>query len=277
MDLTTLRNTPPWDWPEDAANVLLGTLHDAGATAADRLVAVELASEVTVINQALAAALLSILHDEGEAEELRGSAAICLGPVLELADMDGFEDPDAVPISENTFHGIQEALRSLYTDANVPKYVRRRILEASVRAPQDWHREAILAAHSSGDEDWKLTAVFSMRWVRGFDEQILEALESDNQDVYYEAICAAGNRELDGAWPHVAALVASEDTDRRLLLAAIDAAASIRPHEAGMVLAHLTESDDQDIVEAAHGAMGIAEARTGAGFCCDGEDDGPFQ
>jgi len=78
-------------------------------------------------------------------------------------------------------------------DVEVPKNVRRRILEASLRAPQDWHQDAIRAAYSSDDEDWNLTAVFSMRWVRGFDDQILEALDSDNQHVHYQAVLAAGN------------------------------------------------------------------------------------
>jgi hypothetical protein len=49
--------------------------------------------------------------------------------------------------------------------------VRRRVLEASVRAPQDWHQEAIREAYSSGDESWRLTAVFCMRFVRGFKDQ----------------------------------------------------------------------------------------------------------
>jgi hypothetical protein len=52
------------------------------------------------------------------------------------------------------------------------------VLEASVRAPQDWHLDAIREAYSSTDEAWSLTAVFCMRFVRGFNEQILEALES---------------------------------------------------------------------------------------------------
>ena len=59
------------------------------------------------------------------------------------------------------------------------------------------------AAYSSDDEDWKLTAVFAMRSVRGFDGQILEALESENEDIHYEAVCAAGNWELEAAWSHV--------------------------------------------------------------------------
>ena len=70
-------------------------------------------------------------------------------------DIDGFEDPADVPISENKFHEIQEALCNLYLHTDVPKEVRRRILEASVRAPQDWHPDAIREAYASADEPWR--------------------------------------------------------------------------------------------------------------------------
>ena len=96
-------------------------------------------------------------------------------------------------------------------DTNVPKEVRRRILEASVRAPQDWHQNAIREAYSSGDESWRLTAVFCMRFVRGFNDQILEALEAENQDIHYQAVCAAGNWEVDAAWSHIASLITTEE------------------------------------------------------------------
>jgi hypothetical protein len=95
---------------------------------------------------------MAIARDVEESEELRTRAAISLGPVLEQADMDGFEDPDDVPIFERTFRNIQDTVHRLFLDKSNPKEVRRRILEASVRAPQDWHQNAIMAAYSSGDE-----------------------------------------------------------------------------------------------------------------------------
>lgn len=259
MDLKTLYDTPPWDWPEGTAKMFLGILRDDQADESERLLAAELAGDSTVINDNLADALLSILRNGDESEELRGKAVISLGPALEYAYMDWFEDPDEVPISEETFRGIQESLRGLYMDADVPKEVRRRILEASVRAPQDWHQDAIRAAYSSGDADWKLTAVFCMRFVRGFNDQILEALETENQDIHYEAVCAAGNWEVDAAWSHIASLVTTKETDKHLLLAAIDAVAGIRPQEAAEILIDLADSDDEDIVEATYEAMAIAE------------------
>src|SRR5438093_10541758 len=135
-------------------------------------------------------AMLSILRRGDRSEEVRGRAVISLGPILEHADTQGFEDADDLPITERAFHTLQESLRKLYRDANVPKEVRRRILEASVRAPQDWHEDAIRVAYSSGDEVWRLTAVFCMRFVRGFEEQILEALDTEKPDIHYEAVVA---------------------------------------------------------------------------------------
>lgn len=259
MDVKALRDIPPWEWPEGAGKLFLDILRGGQAAKADRLLAAELAGDLTVINDELADVLLSILRSGDEWKKLRGQAAISLGPVLEQADMHWFQEADVVPIAERTFHRIQDSLRKLYMDAGVPEEVRRRILEAAVRASRDWHREAVRAAYSSDDEAWRLTAVFCMRFVRGFDEQILEALGSRNSDIHYEAVCAAGAWEVDAAWPHIAALVTSEDTDKPLRLAAIEAVASIRPREAAEILDELSDSDDEDIAEAVSEAMVMAQ------------------
>ena len=259
MDLRILKDTPPWEWPEEAGEIIIGILRDDHADESDRLLAAELAGDFTVINEELVDALLSIVLRGDETEELRCQAVISLGPVLEYADTDGFDDPDEVPISEGTFRKLQESLRKLYLDTDVAKNMRRRILEASVRAPQDWHPDAVLAAYSLDDELWRLTAVFCMRFIRGFDDQIVEALESENPVMHYQAICAAGNWGLDAAWSHIAGLVTSEDKDKPLLLAAIDAVASIRPQEAAEILTDLMDSEDEDIAEAILEALAMAE------------------
>jgi len=263
MDLKTLQEIPPWEWPEGAGKMFLGILRDEKADESERLLAAELAGDFTVIDDKLADELLAITCKGDEPEDLRAQAAISLGPALESADLDGFEDPEYVPITEQTFSRIQKTLRKLYLDAQVPTEVRRCILEASVRAPQAWHRDAVRAAYFSDDQDWRLTAVFCMRFVQGFENQILESLDSRNPDIHYEAVCAAGNWEIDAAWPHIAGLLTTEETDKVLLLAAIDAAASIRPQEAPEILADLIDSDDEDIVEAAYEALNMAEAVTG--------------
>ena len=267
MDLETLRDTPPWEWPKDADKLFLGVLRDDRADASDRLLAAELAGDFVVINDELMDALLSILLNKDESETLRGTAVISFGAALEQAYIEAFEDPEEVPITEQTFHRIQEALRELYGDADLSKEVRRRILEASVRAPEDWHRDAVSAAYQKEDEDWRLTAVFCMRFIRGFDDRILESLESKNPDIYYQAVCAAGIWEVDAAWSHIAGLIASEKSEKFLLLAAIEAAAFIRPQEASEILGDLLNSDDEDIIDAVYEALSMA------GGICDEEED----
>jgi hypothetical protein len=247
---------------------LLDILRDERATEFDLLLASELAGDFTVIDDALADALLVILRSDNTSEQVRGQAAISLGPVLEHADAEGFEAADHLPITPSMFHRLQKSLHDLYLDAEVPGEVRRRILEASVCAPQAWHQDAVRAAFSSDDEAWRLTAVFCMRFVRGFDEQILEALDDPNPDIHYEAVLAAGNWEVDAAWPRVAALITSGETEKPLLLAAIEAIASIRPDEAGEILHDLADSDDEDIVAAVDEAMAVA-----AGPSDEDEDD----
>jgi hypothetical protein len=182
--------------------------------------------------------------------------------------MDGFEDADNVPITEEMFGKIQETFHRLYMDTSVAKEVRRRILEASVRAPQEWHQDAVRMAYAKDDEEWKLTAVFCMRYVRGFNKEILQSLESANPDIHYQAVLAAGPWEVKKAWSHIAGLVTSEDTDKELLLAAIESAVFIRPHEAADLLRDLIDSDDEDIVETVSEAL----AMTGA-FNEDEEDE----
>jgi hypothetical protein len=261
MNLKTLKETAPWNWPEGTDRQLLAVLESSSESEADRLLAAELASDLGVINGALVQCLLSLVGNAKESETLRGQAAISLGPVLELCDMDGFEDPQEVPIDADTFDHVKTTLRQLFSDTSVPKEVKRRILEASARAADEWHHDAIRQAFLSGDPNWHLTSVFCMGYVSGFDAEILKALTSSIPAIQYLAISAAGVWQVDAAWPHVLSALMSESTEKPVLLAAIDAVASLRPKEAQEVLADLLESEDEDIVEAAGEAIGMAEER----------------
>ena len=254
-DLTSLLDTPPWDWPDQAGQHFLQVLTQPHAALSDRLVAAELAGDDTVVNEELAQALLAVVRSAEEPTALRARAALSLGPVLEQADTEGGEDPEEMPITEPTFRQIQHTLQTLYQDPRVPKEVRRRVLEASIRAPQSWHTAALREAYASRDPEWRLTAVFAMRWVPGFREQILDALASADRAIRSEALEAAGNWELDEAWPHVASLLQDGTTPKALLLSAIGAAAAIRPAEAESLLLPLAEAEDEEIAEAAEEAM----------------------
>jgi hypothetical protein len=268
MELKTLQDVPPWEWPRGIGHKFLTILRDRQAAASDRLLAAEFAGDLVVMNDPLAHALLTIVSSAAEPDELRAKAAISLGPVLEQADIDESEDPDAVPISEETFIKIRQSLKQAYLDSALSKLLRRRILEAAVRSRQEWQTAAIRTAWESGDPEWKLTAVFCMNYVRGFDKEILEALKSADPEVQLEAVRAAGTWEVDAAWLLVARILTTPGVNKNLLLTAIEASATIRPSEAGPLLVDLSHSEDEDIAEAADEAMSMAE-----GFSDDEFDD----
>jgi len=271
LKLEDLNEIPPWEWPEDAAALVLETLSDRNVSEEKRLLAAELAGDMVILDEEIAEALLSILQSNKEAVELRSQAAISLGPGLEEADFADYDDPDDSPVfSSSSLQKIQRSLHDLFFSPGVEKDLRRSVLEASVRNQQDWHAAAVKNAYASDDMDWRLTAVFCMQFVRGFDIQILEALKSSDPKIHFHAIQAAGNWELDAAWTHIAELITSPETEKLILLAAISAAASIRPHETE-IIEPLVDSYDEDISEAAMDAL--AETRFAAEWDPEHDDE----
>ncbi len=249
---------PSYEWPEDAHDRILAVLTDPSQSPLNRLLAARLAGDHTIISDPIAQALLDIAKDSQASVTLRCQAVNSLGPALESFDIYSDDSFEEVLISEDTFILLQKSLRKLYLDANVPERVRRRIMEASVHAPQGWHQNAVRAAYFCKDPDWKITSVFCMSFVKGFEDLILESLRTQNQNILYYAVRAAGNWAVDGAWPHMAALVRSKNTSKPILLAAIDAVAYIRPHMTSKILRTLTLSKDEEILEAVNQAMFLA-------------------
>ncbi len=101
---------------------------------------------------------LALARHNEESESIRAAAVIARGPVLEHVEVEELFDEDEETITRETFNALRRPLRKLYMDADLLREVRR-TLEASIRAPMDWHKEAVRAAFSSDDESWKLTAI----------------------------------------------------------------------------------------------------------------------
>jgi hypothetical protein len=259
-DLKSLQLLPPWDWPPGARKTLHQILRDRGASEADREIAARLAGETVVSNDQLVADLLTILMDSAEPEALRAGAAIALGPTLEETEMEGFDDSSDASISEETFVRAKAVLKKIYSSDKIPTLVRRKAVEAAVRASEEWQTEAVRQAYLHGDPEWKLTAVFCMGYLSGFDKQILESLDSDDEDLLYEAVGAAGGSEVKEAWPRIARILKSAADDKPLLLAAIEAAPNVNFDEAESLLLELIDSEDQEIAEAAEESLELARA-----------------
>lgn len=268
MDLEELYDMPPWEWPDGTKEKLVQLLENAAARLEEREMAAELLSDLDVMDDGVAEVLLKIVSDSKEDPGLRGTAAVALGSALEYADVEGFENPEEDPISEATFQNIQQKFYELYHDPRTPGELRRSVLEGSVRAPQEWHREEVASAYASGDDDWKLTAVFAMRWIEGFEHEILEALRSSDPDMVYQAVCAAGAWGLPDAAPVLEEILQSEEVEEDLLFAAIEAVPTVMPEKAPEVLGPLRQSDDPDVVDA------VEEALTTAKGILSLQDDG---
>jgi HEAT repeat protein len=208
-----------------------------------------------VMDDELAGKLVGIIQSDAGAE-LRGSAAIALGPALEEAFEVGFDDEldndfDIRVLGQSRVVEIQRVLRSMHDDEKQPSLVRRMCLEASVRAPQDWHPAAVLAAHQRSDKDWKMTALFCMGRLPGFEAEILEALSAADSDIVVEAVRSAGLSELNAAGPVILDLAASETPEPRVRCAAVEALALLETEGIEELLVSLTESDDESLAQAA--------------------------
>ncbi len=283
--LEKLAQAEPWTLNGEDGAYVRSVLSDRQADPEERILALELAGDTVLMNDEMAETVLAVLGDAGEDEKLRGKAAIVLGPSLELASDDEMTeevDDPSCPLSPPMVERVEQALNALFDDGSAPKEVRRRCLEAAVRLPRDWQKKAIRQAYRSGDELWKITAVFCMRFIEGFDDRILETLESEDPDLLFTALQSAGERALEASWPRVRQILQKGEGDRDVLAVAMSAAASIRPSQAKQLIAPYLQNSDPELREAAENALSEAEIMMGGldfeaddGFLpdWDGEDD----
>ncbi len=252
--LDDLKYRPPWEWPEDAKERLVAAL---GAVDVDqRRTAAALASDA--MDDELAAVVLERAMAADEDEEVRASAAIALGPSLEECDIEGFDHEIAEPpLAEAVFERIATGLERLYREPSAPKLVRRRALEAAVRAPRPWQTAAVRAAWASGDTEWQATAAFCMGWLRDLDGELAEALGASDPSVVAAAVrgAAGGGRQLTPKIERRIVEVLREAEDPALIHDAIEALASGETDASSELLEELSESDDEEIAELAEEAL----------------------
>ena len=119
MNLKKIYDMPPWDWPEDAGRIFKDILDDRSADPSERLLAAEMAGNLVVMDNELAKALIAVVDNNDEMEEMRSRAVISLGPALEHAEIYEFDDAEDIVLSEEVFQKVQALLRKIYYDAGV--------------------------------------------------------------------------------------------------------------------------------------------------------------
>ena len=152
------------------------------------------------------------------------------------------------------------ALR-IHTDRGEPLEVRRRALEALSNSSHPDVERLIRAAYSDGNHDLKISALFAMGRTcsKVWRDILMAELNSDDNELVYEAVTACGQIQLGESARRVGQLATSED--REIQLAAIWALGEIGGNHAFAILTNLEET-----IEDEEAAAVIDEALDTAGF-----------
>ena len=154
---------------------------------------------------------LDILANDPD-PETRAQAASSSGHFVYLGEIE--------EIPEELFRQIEARLLEIM-DSDEPTLVRRRALEALSFSGRSAVESLIEEAYDYGDEDWLVSALFAMgrsanpRW----EPLVLEKLEDESERVQLEAARAAGELDLQDAYPALLDLLASEDDELRMAAA----------------------------------------------------------
>ena len=221
-------------------------------------------------NDALVQQLMELAAHEDASVTAREAALIALGPALEEAFMaDAHLDAllglhpvdDAPPMTPETLDRAAARMELLYRDAATPRLIRRRALEAAVRAPAGWEPGAARAAWQSRDAEWRLTAVFCAGYLDGLEQCVLSALEDEDEGLVAEALEAVEASGLERAAGRVRALL--EDTQRPLDIRgrACLALGQCGGSDDWDSLDALASSDDPELAEAAVLGLAVLDAR----------------
>lgn len=233
----------------------------AQMTDADEDARAEASEELNLLmDDSVALGLLGLVAGK-ESEEVRADAVIALGPIVEEAGMDYDEgvpfelDPELGPgISQETYENIVRDLRRLYDDSSQPSLIRRRAFEVLVRDPRGWQAAEIRRQFAGDEPDWKLTAVFSMGYIAGFEKEIAATVKSAEGLLLFEAVRAAGAQEVAAAARRIHDLATSEDVELGLRLVAITALSGVHANSRE-ILQELTLSQNPEIADAAEAAL----------------------
>lgn len=162
----------------------------------------------------LVAKMLQMVEND-PAEKVRAAAATSLGQYIYQGELE--EIPEAV------LHRIEEKLLEITTSTSEPKLVRRRALEAMGFSSRPEVKPLILAAYDNNDQEWLVSGLFAMgrsanaSWI----PSVMEMLDSDNEEVLFEAVRAAGELEAPAARRPLLKLVKSEPEGSEIRMAAI--------------------------------------------------------
>lgn len=187
----------------------------------------------------LVAPMLDMLENDSD-EVVQSTAATMLGNYVYLGELEEFPAKDA--------RRVEDALLAAIADSS-STLVQRRALEAVSASSREEIEPLILAAYEKKEKEWQLTALFSMGrsadalWGR----YVLENLDSEDSDILFEAVQAAGEIGLEQARKPLLELAArAEDLDQYVRMALAHSLENIGGKGVQAALEHLMELAEDD-------------------------------
>lgn len=186
--------------------------------------------------------MLDILINDAD-DEVQAMAATMLGNYVFQGEMEELPEKDK--------ERVENALLHMIDDSNSVD-VQRRALEAVSFSSREEVSPLILAAYEKEEKDWRATALFAMgrsanqEWER----YVLRNLDSDEPDILFEAIQAAGELYLESALPKIQEIAeAGEELDQLLRMAIARALENIGGGESLGLLTRMLEwaEDDEEL------------------------------
>jgi HEAT repeat protein len=203
--------------------------------------------------------------------EVRAAAASALGRFIlagELGDLDEAEGLKAQDTAISILNNLDEDID-----------VRRRALEAISNSSNEIVVDAIREAYDHPDHRMQISAVFAMG--RSYEERwndiVLQQLDSEDEEMRYEAARAAGELEIDGAVRKLTNIALGDEREIREV--AIWSLGEIGSKEATRTLERLAtdakRKHDDELLEAIEDALDTASMGNNSLYLMklDGEDD----
>jgi HEAT repeat protein len=186
--------------------------------------------------------------------EVRAAAVSDLGRFILLGEYEEIPEREAIR--------AQDVAIQLLTNDQEDLEVRRRALEAISNCSHDIVAEAIQEAYDSSERLMRVSSIFAMG--RSCDRRwwttVLKEMNSEDEELRYEAARAAGELQLEEAVMPLGAMAARDD--REIKEAAIWSLGEIGGREAVRILSALAqdaeEMDDDDLLEAVEDAISNA-------------------
>lgn len=189
-----------------------------------------------------------------EVREVRAAAVTALGRFILAGELEELPEDETMPACDMVL--------ALLMNGSEDVLVRRRALESMANCGHEVVPAAIREAYFSTNREMRISAVFAMG--RTFDEQwheyVLEEIQSDDPEMCYEAVRAAGELEMIDAVPLLGRFAMGED--REIQMVAVWSLGEIGGDNAMRILEllaeHADEADDADLIDAVEDAIGNA-------------------